>query len=84
MSVDTVCDVHQLVSLKQLAHRNIYTDSVSMNELKITPGKHASQSTPPTVNSYTGVTRGGAKGAQFPGRRITMGVPNHCGGAEKY
>jgi len=24
-----------------------------------------------------------SKGAQFPGRRITMGAPNHCGGAEK-
>jgi len=28
-----------------------------------------------------GVTRG-AKGAQFPGRQLTMGVLNHCGGAE--
>jgi len=25
-----------------------------------------------------GVTRG-ARGAQFPGRRITMGAPNYCG-----
>ena len=74
MSVDTVCDVHQLVSLKQLAHRNVYTDSVSMNELKITPGKHASQSTPPTVNSYRGVTRG--KGGTIPR------APNHYRGAK--
>jgi len=28
-----------------------------------------------------GVTRG--KGAQFPGRQITMGTPNHCGEAPK-
>jgi len=26
---------------------------------------------------------GWGKGAQLPGRRIIMGVPNHCGGAEK-
>jgi len=25
----------------------------------------------------------GSKGTQFPGRRITMGEPNYCGGAEK-
>jgi len=25
----------------------------------------------------------GGKGAQFPGRRITMGVPNQCGDVEK-
>jgi len=29
-----------------------------------------------------GVTTGEGKGAQFPGR-ITMGAPNHCGGAPK-
>jgi len=29
-----------------------------------------------------GVTRG-AKGAQFPGRQITMGALNHCGGGRK-
>jgi len=29
-----------------------------------------------------GVTRG-ERGAQFPGRRITMGAPNHCEGRRK-
>jgi len=30
----------------------------------------------------TGAQRRGARGAQLPGRRITMGTPNHYRGAE--
>jgi len=31
---------------------------------------------------YEGHNEGGAREAQFPGRRITMGAQNHYGGAE--
>ena len=33
--------------------------------------------------SLRSVTRGRATGAQLPGRRVTIGAPNHCGDAEK-
>jgi len=32
---------------------------------------------------WAGRNDGGARGAQFPGRRIIMGAPNHCGGLQK-
>jgi len=31
----------------------------------------------------THLAKGVTRGAQFPGRRVTMGAPNHCGGVEK-
>jgi len=31
----------------------------------------------------THFAKGVTREAQFPGRRVTMGAPNHCGGAEK-
>ena len=34
------------------------------------------------LNTGRGITRG-AKGAQFPWRRIAVGTPNHCGGRRK-
>jgi len=43
-----------------------------------TPKCVASDSGPLFVSSR-GITRG-ARGAQFPARRVTVGAPNHCGG----
>jgi len=37
----------------------------------------------PHAAQHLGGGRGG-KGAQFPERRITMGMSDHCGGAEKF
>jgi len=41
------------------------------------------KSTWPYPLSETVAWRGGSSGAQFPGRWVTMGLPNLCGGAEK-
>jgi len=46
-------------------------------------GLHLFNKTPcRMVSPYQGRNDGGARGAQFLGRRVTMGAPNHCMAAE--
>jgi len=44
------------------------------------PPLHATEC---SMHRDQGRNDGGAKGAQFPGRRITMGAPNQCGERRK-